>query len=257
LETGRRAVVTNAYHNDARTRRVLATLSPEERRLLDECIDLAHRGRLSSGKIKKLCGDDLWAIGYLRYRTGFVSAASWAIFTVEYMDELAALLKDRGIHNVLEVGAGRGLLVKPMRARGLSWIAYDCAPLPQPPDDRVVLRGTHKQAIRWRREWADAIFASWLPYANKSDLELLKVEDKPIILVAEGRGGCCGSYKFWEGVHDNAVNDYGTVDETKGRREEWLSDQDGFHDVPRWCGLHDGTVWIHPKEANPVKTVGG
>lgn len=59
----------------------------------------------------------------------FASSASWALFHDEWMDSLFALVTIIGrTQCVLEVCAGSGSLIEPMRARGLEWSAYDAKP---------------------------------------------------------------------------------------------------------------------------------
>lgn len=60
-------------------------------------------------------------------------SVSWALFTAEYLDALRTLLQLVTGHEqprVLEVCAGSGILVQPMRSRGLDWRATDAHPPP-------------------------------------------------------------------------------------------------------------------------------
>ena len=55
-------------------------------------------------------------------RDAYTAGVSWAVYTTEYIDDLAKLLKGK---RVLEVGAGRGILQPIMRKRGIEWISTD------------------------------------------------------------------------------------------------------------------------------------
>ena len=75
----------------------------------------------------------------------FSKAASWCLFHVEYMDSLVAILRALGTNTVLEVCAGSGTLIEPMRLRGLTWHAADARP---PPHAYGVMAAQAIDAIR-------------------------------------------------------------------------------------------------------------
>ena len=65
-------------------------------------------------------------------RALFQRAVSWALFSEQWLDALASLLKACGRTRVLELAAGAGVLAAPMRRRGLVWRTTDQKPAPDP-----------------------------------------------------------------------------------------------------------------------------
>ena len=58
-------------------------------------------------------------------RAIYQNNVSWFLFSSEWLDALAAMLKSHGLKRVLEVAAGCGVLAKPMRQRGHEWRGTD------------------------------------------------------------------------------------------------------------------------------------
>ena len=114
-------------------------LEPLLRRALDgqlmhaEAVELAN-GQLGERELAHLrevrCSDCFGHISFLQHsatlsRGVYQGQVSYFLFTKEWLDALALLLKSRGRTRVLEVAAGSGVLAAPMRHRGLSWLATD------------------------------------------------------------------------------------------------------------------------------------
>jgi len=194
----------------------------------------------------------------------FTSKVSWAVFTIEWIDGLAAFLTSLGLHGkrVLEVCAGENTLSAPMRARGFDWVATDVTlretavsqPLELAAFDAV--KKLEPSAVFW--SWwsegaaplaAAATAASSDPTAGASSTPSAAEppspphgEDRlvtehclerglPLIFVGEGRGGVTGSASFWAGPW----------------RPELVSDLlPGFADVPCWDGAYDRTWCLRP-----------
>jgi hypothetical protein len=186
-----------------------------------------------------------------------VTSASWALITVEYADRLADVMRGK---QVLEVGAGRGVLAAMMRARGIAWTATDrCPPTPKQPwhPEPPVTMGA-MEAVRTLP--FDALVWSWWPYCDSADYDMAQiVGDRPIWIIGEGGGGCTGSGQF----HECRTG----WDTSAGRepKPEWGDDYDpavdkmlplSWHtvcagralgiDVPEWDGIHDHTYVALP-----------
>ena len=101
-----------------------------------EAVDLAS-GQLAERTLadlrEKRCSDCFGHISFLDHATKlsrglYQSQVSYLLFSSEWLDVLALLLKSRGRTRVLELAAGSGVLAAPMRERGLSWRSTDAHP---------------------------------------------------------------------------------------------------------------------------------
>ena len=169
-------------------------------------------------------------------RAVYQSCVSWFLFSAEWLDAFALVLRSAGIRRVLEVGAGCGILAAPMRRRGLAWHTTDAHPSrseladEDPPEAIDALaaigaRGDHVQAIFW----------SWWPRGDPGDAAIAAAcacRRLPALCVGEGVGGCTGSAEFWERPGVRILAEL-------SMRE---SDLVGV-DVPRWPGVQDRT-WV-------------
>jgi hypothetical protein len=130
------------------------------------------------------------------------------LWTKEYIENLSKiirkLIKD---HLVLEVCAGDGSLSNWLRQYGVNIIATD-----------NFSWGKRGKLMRGRRKPIIAIFevkdldalkaidhykpslviASWIPYGDNLDIEILKKKVAYFILIGEGKHGCTGTVEFWE-----------------------------------------------------------
>ena len=116
-------------------------------------------------------------------RALFQRAVSWALFSEQWLDALASLLKACGRTRVLELAAGAGVLAAPMRRRGLVWRTTDQKPAPDPtptpipnpspypnpspspnpnPNPKQVLRQRASE-LELREEHVVAVVANWYP----------------------------------------------------------------------------------------------
>lgn len=182
-------------------------------------------------------------------RQTFVQAASWAAFTVEWMNSLANLVKlmvpNVARPSVLEVCAGQGLLARPMADRGITWMCTEYRPPIGSPND---IR--RMPALRAAKTLSyDILFASWIPYLSPLDFQLARL-GKPCIFVGESSGGCTGSQRFWGSYWHGGW--HRTVElPIPYRIIRARSFIEGFQDVPQWPGIHDVTHITFPKEGNP------
>ena len=116
------------------------------RLLPGECKDVNHAATLS--------------------RALYQQAVSWAVFTEEWLDALASLLKSCGRTRVLELAAGAGVLAAPMRRRGLLWRTTDRKPahiaIGAPPEACDALA-----ALARFGDETDAVFWSWWPSVQR------------------------------------------------------------------------------------------
>lgn len=164
--------------------------------------------------------------GRLSERDNFCRRVAWFVPTVEWADSMARALKGK---RVLEVCAGRSVVMKMMRARGIEWIATDRHPV----DDDVIEADALK-AVEFFTP--DVIFAAWIPWQDTLDIQLARL-GKPLILQGEGFYGCTGSEAFWD-ADDIRVYPMTDVDPA-------------FRDVPRWYGMHDYTYLVLPEGQVP------
>ena len=97
------------------------------------------------------------------------ATATWALFTVEWMDSVHALLCERGLGGarVLEVCAGNGCLTQPMRDRGYDWIATDQRPDPMNAVDPNLRSLSALGAVFELKP--DLVFWSWWPRLGAAD----------------------------------------------------------------------------------------
>ena len=159
------------------------------------------------------------------YARGFATQWSWFLFGQEWLDDIARIVRGR---HVLELFAGNGWVARLMQQRGVDWLATDV----KPGNDWVVEYDVEQfpqnfLESSWYLDYDfDIIFASWIPYGSALDA-LIASYGKPMIVVGEGFGGCTGSEEFWA--------KYGAAYVTEV--------YPGFHDVPQWDGIHDGT-WL-------------
>lgn len=155
-------------------------------------------------------------------RDVYVSEVSWAIYTKEYIESLARLLKGK---RVLEVCAGRGVLQPLMQARGVDWKSTDAIRIP---GENHVITMKADQALEYY-DHAEVVFASWVPLGANWDSVLL--DKLPLIIVGEVMG-CTGGQDFTEAA-EKIENKFEPAE-----RFDW------FKDVPQWEGIHDFTMVI-------------
>ena len=206
-------------------------------------------------------------------RTVFTSHATWALFTVEYLDSLQRLLRilcssedDAGKEvDVLEVCAGRGCLTLPMRQRGFHWTATDA----QPPS-AAMAAGTVSQcgALQALQDCGAAapsvLFWAWWskPKAGKKKRKAANDDDAalaaernqvdedralaeelarrriPAVFLSEPRGGITGSESLWEEGPYRIVPATELIEARMGAAP--------FVDVPNWAGFRDRTYVLLP-----------
>lgn len=192
----------------------------------------------------------------------YTQSVCWALFTSEYFDSLGRLIKRLTDHRggstrVLEVCAGSGVMVKPMRERGIEWTGTDASP-PSATLSDVTVR-TALTAVQ-EAVGIDVVFFAWWskPRQNKrrhgkSSLRELDdtgdaalPEDRrlvdfcvahgiPVVFVSENEGGITGSPELWHGDYQ--------VQPAKDVAGE------DFVDVTNWVGFSDRTWVILPSQS--------
>ncbi len=168
-------------------------------------------------------------------RRAFISEVGFTVPSAPWLDSLAVLLTGwfpRWQPRVLEVCAGQGTLVQPMRDRGIDWQAMD-----QAPRGPCVQEGDAYEFAREavRAKAVDAIFASWIPLGSDLDKRLCRL-GVPVILEGEPPGGCTGCEDL--DPTDRPHEPY---------RLQYAADVIvGWQDPPQWYGLHDLTMIATP-----------
>jgi hypothetical protein len=111
-------------------------------------------------------------------------SVSWCLISEEFVDLISSSLERVGARRVVEVAAGRGVLARIMRKRGVSWQAYDATSVSSPGVKRMsaqrVLQGL-------RPGECDAIFVSWAHFEDDWDLSLLDASERlriPLFTIA-------------------------------------------------------------------------
>ena len=122
----------------------------------------------------------------------------YMLWTKEYIDELADFIKS--IHkdgNVLEVGAGDGMLSYWLRDRGIPVVATDDNTWKITARAPVRKLGVKKAIKEYNPE---VVVCSWPTMDGKLDKEIFFAEPPKVILIGEGAGGCTGSGEVWNGL---------------------------------------------------------
>ena len=232
------------------------------RSFLEPTISAARAGELTAGDAAALASGELAcsllpaledsAHAATLSRAIYQNHVSWAIWSKDWCDELARMLRSRGKQRVLEVAAGAGILGPLMRDRGIDWHTTDSLPAqiglpaeaaPEPMDALSAL-------TRYGGE-VDAVFWSWWPARDEGDALLARhCADLrlPIVFVGEPKGGCTGSDALWEqwpvtplsSSGDDAADGGGGGGEHGG---ELAVAMRLVADVPRWRGMRDRT-WV-------------
>ena len=208
------------------------------RTLLEPMLSRAREGQLSHAEATELVSgshasrllafEDTHHAATLS-RALFQQAVSWAIFSEEWLDAFANLLRHHGRTRVLEVAAGAGVLAEPMRRRGLDWRTTDQSPahIGLPAEQTPVACNGMAALARFGHE-ADLLFWSWWPARDAGDAELADEcarRGLPAIFVGEGPGGITGSAALWERASVQPLSGLGAVD------------------VPRWLDMQ-GRTWV-------------
>lgn len=163
-------------------------------------------------------------------RALYQSYVSWFLYSSEWLDALALLLRKCGRTRVLEVAAGCGVLAAPMRRRGLDWRTTDVHPartgLPneEPPEQLAAL-----SALARHGDDTDVVFWAWWPREDTGDAALAAECARrrlPAIFVGDEHG-CTGSNALWE-CDIQPLTEQSVAEDV---------------DVPCWLGVRDRT-WI-------------
>ena len=191
-------------------------------------------------------------------RHTYTRHVSWALFTQDYFDSLHGLLQlllgaRPDPVRVLEVCAGSGAVMGPMRERGYVWTATDV----NPPNRGLVYGAVERCGALAALQAAvdanavDCVFFAWWskpkPNKRKQDgeqstapevpedrrlVELCVKHAIPVIFVSEPEGGITGSAELWRGS--------GAAYRIRPAAEL----VPGFVDIARWTGFSDSTYVV-------------
>ena len=273
--------------------RAIVSIPEVLERALTPFVTAAHAGTLTASQAAQLVEGSsvaasrrelaelpLEAVRPLMRQT-FSRRATWALFTVEWLDSLQRLLAllHVGDARVCEVCAGGGVLAQLMRARGVDWVASDANP-PRGAQELVVRQGAleavaaqasvgavfwawwskPRDATKRKHTGADAPLraaaggggdadsgstASSIAPEDRRLVEACVARGIPVVFVSEPRGGITGSCELWDGPY-----------EVSSAAELCAAASIAFEDVPQWPGFSDRTFVVlpptHPRAA-PTK----
>jgi hypothetical protein len=233
-------MAVNKYHNKKRARDFEVSIRLKARLYAKRIVALARKGLLSEKDLALFSTEVAAASSFIEGRVYstearmvFCQKASWALYTVEYLDAFSKWLHQNKYKTILEVCAGNGLLSEPMRERGIDWKATELIPTDFPATGDIQQMSADNAISVYGGD--DLLFASWIPYGSKLDLYLLNhwvnEKKKPMILVGE-EGACTGSDAFWEEVYKNG--------------ERQLVRGPFQPDVTQWFGIRDYTTLVIP-----------
>ena len=94
---------------------------PKLKQAMDTLIRLASDGRLEEAHFQEF-RDRFQTVSFFHTRKRFAEEVSEPLFTVEWMDSMARLLKG---YRVVEILSYRGVLIQPMSQRGIEWVGAD------------------------------------------------------------------------------------------------------------------------------------
>jgi len=88
---------------------------------MDALVRLASDGMLEEAHFQEF-RDRFQTVSFFHTRKRFAEEVSEPLFTVEWMDSMARLLKG---YRVVEILSYRGVLIQPMNQRGIEWVGAD------------------------------------------------------------------------------------------------------------------------------------
>lgn len=148
------------------------------------------------------------------YRSGVDINQQFQFFNKEFNDTLFNQLNI--YKNVLEVGAGNGMLTHVLRKRGLSITACDDFSWKQSykkycPD---MLRMNYEEALK--KVSPDCVISCWMPYGENWSIDIRKTPSvKAYFIIGEEAGGCTGTkslfnrFKGWHKKELKTVQKWG------------------------------------------------
>lgn len=174
-------------------------------------------------------------------RTEYIKRAGYAIVTKELIDELAKFIDSR---KCLEIMAGKGVISKGLRDKGIDIIATDNNSWKGQAEDRwtdveIIDAGN---AISKYRD-VDIIIASWMPMDCESKRLVRNIRkynpDVLLIIVGEYEGGCTSNDDWFDRVEEIDCEEFIPVENAS----------------VAWEGIHDKFLlykvtkpWLHEVE---------
>lgn len=146
------------------------------------------------------------------YRDYFTHNISWAIPSLDVINQLVEFFHDKG--TVLEVAAGRGLWSKLLQLNNIDIIATDlfCSHHHQSSGSTVVEEDIKTFCSVEKLSYLDALkkykteclFLCWPPYNNSLAVNTLRCfEGKYLIYIGEGECGCNADDDFFDLLKEN------------------------------------------------------
>jgi len=161
-------------------------------------------------------------------RGEFTRGVSWSLPTRNWVEAMLRILLGK---KVIEIGAGTGFVGTIFKLLDVDWTSTDINP--PSPTGRPWMKLNPVHQMTWEQALElphDVIFISWWPYREPEGIDLkiarwaLKNE-KRVIIVGEGYGGCTGSEDFWRYALVKQFLDY-------------------EQDLAQWSGIHDYTYEV-------------
>ncbi|MBI2101367.1 hypothetical protein HYT53_02045 [Candidatus Woesearchaeota archaeon] len=111
--------------------------------------------------------------GGIRSKLGLIYPHdSYSIYTGEFVDELASVIRGLNEHPIIEICAGNGKLSYHLRKRGLEIKATDDYSLKEiERQEELVERATHNEALR--RHQPRIVLGSWIPNQTRIGFDVL------------------------------------------------------------------------------------
>lgn len=175
-------------------------------------------GLVSGGWDYSLKTDDLMSLW--NARRFCTNRGLWIIIDQIWTKQLAEWI---GKRTCLEIMAGAGWLSKSLHDHGVTIRATDDFSWEGKPHSNLktvfnVEKLAALSALKFHQ--ADILVCSWPPYDDMTICDVCEKwgEDKPIIYIGEGWGGCCAPEKFWQHFKEDS--------DLKFPMKSW----DGIHD---------------------------
>jgi len=163
--------------------------------------------------------DLLRKISSYKDRESLVREYAWSVPTDEAIEEIVKLSP------IVEGGAGTGYWASLISKAGGDIICYDIAPPGEVENDYKHTKQHHLVNLGGAEKIAEhsdrSLLLCWPPYQNQMGYEhISSYKGKILILIGEGRGGCCGDGQMFDYIENNFIHKKSIY-------------------IPQWFGIYD------------------